>query len=122
MRVEVHRWRTVGPEPDGVRGLPFALAHIEMVVARRAPPIDGMRRLAVEEAAVLPEILARAGAAAAVQTVNERRGDAARFEDEARHARGKLLARADRGADRLVLGVAASGLGHLSIRRAPSAA
>jgi len=37
-----------------------------MVVARGAPPVDIARRLAVDEAPVLPKILARSGAAAAV--------------------------------------------------------
>ena len=70
---ELHRGRTVGPDPDRVRGFPFALAHIEMIVARRAPPVDVLRRLAGHEVAVLPEILAGAGAAAAVQAVNDGR-------------------------------------------------
>ena len=42
-RGERHRGRTVGPDPDRVRGLPFPLAHIEMIVARRAPPVDAAR-------------------------------------------------------------------------------
>ena len=83
-----------------------------MIVTRGAPPIDRVGRLAVEEAAVLPEILAGAGAAAAVQAVNQRRGDAARFENEARHPHGKLLAFADRCADCFILSVAACKLGH----------
>ena len=89
-----------------------------MIVARRAPPIDVMRWLARHEAAVLPEILARAGAAAAVQAVNDRRGDAARFQDEPRNPRGELAAFADSRQYRVVLGVAASGLGHYYPMRA----
>ena len=78
-RRERHRRRTVGPDPDGVRGLPFPLAHIEMVVARRAPPVDAARLLAGDEAAELPEVLAGAGAAAAVQAVDHGGGDLARL-------------------------------------------
>jgi hypothetical protein len=61
-RNEGHRRRTVGPEPDGVRGLPFALAHIKMVVARGAPPVDVLGRLAGGETPVLPEVLGMAAA------------------------------------------------------------
>src|SRR5512142_389649 len=95
MRVEIHRGRAVGPQPNGMRGFPLAFAHIKVVVTRRAPPIDGTRRLAIGEAPVLPEILTRAGAAAAVQAVNDGRGDAAGFQDQPRHARGELAALAD---------------------------
>ena len=35
-----HRQRAVGPKPYGVRGLPFLLTDIEMIVARASPPID----------------------------------------------------------------------------------
>jgi hypothetical protein len=42
-----------------MRGFPFLLPHVKMVVARRAPPIDPRSRLAGNKAAVLPEILAR---------------------------------------------------------------
>ena len=72
---ERHRGRAVGPEPDRVRGLPFLLAHVEMVVAGGAAPVDAARRLARDEAAELPEVLARAGAAAAVQAVDDGGGD-----------------------------------------------
>jgi hypothetical protein len=41
-----------------VRGFPFALAHKQNIVARRAAPIDAARRLAIDEAAILPEIFA----------------------------------------------------------------
>jgi len=53
-----HRRRTVRPQPHRVRGLPFLLADIEMIVARRAPPVDVLRGLAGHEAAVLPETFA----------------------------------------------------------------
>src|ERR1700743_832061 len=52
-----HRWGAVGPEPDRMRRLPFALAHIEMIVARRSSPIDILRGLAGIETAVLPKAL-----------------------------------------------------------------
>src|SRR5438270_6341916 len=69
-----------------MRRLPFLLAHIEGAAARGAPPVDAAGRFAGHEAAVLPELLAGAGPPAAVQPVNDRRGNAARLENEARHA------------------------------------
>ena len=74
--------RTVGPQPHGVGGLPFLLADIEMIVARRAAPVDVLRRLAGDEAAILPEALAGAGAAPAMQAMDDVGGDAAGFEHE----------------------------------------
>ena len=53
-----HRGGAVDPEPDGVRRLPFALAHIEPVVAGGAAPVDALRGLAGDEGAELPEALA----------------------------------------------------------------
>ena len=50
-RGEHHRGRAVGPDPHRVRGLPFLLAHIKMIVARRAAPVDARGRLAGDEAA-----------------------------------------------------------------------
>jgi hypothetical protein len=91
-----------------------------MIVARRAPPVDIVRRLAVDETPVLPEIFSRAGAAPAMQAVNDRRGDAARFQDEPWNARGELSAFADSRPDRFVVGIAPAGLGHV-IRCALSA-
>src|SRR5712691_6592620 len=61
-----------------------------MIVARGAPPIDVLRGLARHEAAVLPEVLARSGAPAAVQTMNDRRCDTACFQDKPRHGVGEL--------------------------------
>src|SRR5213595_2613733 len=46
-------------------GLPFLLADIEMIVARRAPPVDILRWLAGDEAAILPKALAGAAPAPA---------------------------------------------------------
>ena len=51
VRRERHGGRAVGPDPDRVRGLPFLLADVEMVVAGRAAPVDAARRLARHEAA-----------------------------------------------------------------------
>ena len=53
-----------------MRGFPFLLADIEMVVARRAAPVDPRGGLARHEAAELPEILAGAGAAPSVQAMS----------------------------------------------------
>ncbi len=86
---EAHRGGPVHPEPDRVRGLPFALAHVEPVVARRAAPIDPLRRLARHEGPELPEALALAGPAPAVDAVRERGRDPPRLENEARHAPGQ---------------------------------
>src|SRR4029077_2779460 len=82
----------VGPQPDGVRSLPFLLADIEMVVARRAAPVDILRRLTRDEAAVLPETFAGAGAAAAVQAMDDVGGDAAGFKHETRQRCGERTA------------------------------
>ena len=46
LRVKHHGRRTVGPQPHGVRGLPFPLADIKMFVAGGAPPVDAARRIA----------------------------------------------------------------------------
>ena len=99
--IERHRRRAVGPQPDRMGGLPFLLAHIEMVVAGGAAPVDAAGRFAGGEPAILPEILARPGAAPSVQAMNDRRGDAARLEDQPRHGCGERATGADRSAGRL---------------------
>src|SRR5262245_35055293 len=63
-----------------------------MVVTRRAPPVDILRRLAGDEAAVLPKTLAGAGAPAAMQAVDDIGGDAAGFEHQARQRSGERAA------------------------------
>src|SRR5450755_283263 len=63
-----------------------------MVVTRRAPPVDALRRLAGNEAAVLPEAFAGAGAPAAVQAVDHVGGDAASFKHEPRQRCGERSA------------------------------
>src|SRR5262249_6055682 len=81
-----HGRRAVGPQPHRVRGLPFLLAHVEMLVAGGAPPVDAARRLARQEAAVLPEIFARPRPPAALPSVDDGGGDSARLARPARHA------------------------------------
>src|SRR5687767_9276731 len=68
-----------------MRGLPFLLAHVEMLVAGGATPVDAARRLARQETAVLPEVLSRTGPPPAVQPVDDGGGDPARLQDQARH-------------------------------------
>src|SRR6185437_7901866 len=84
--------RAVRPEPHRMRGLPFLLADIEMVVARGAAPVDALRRLAGDEAAILPETFAGAGAPPPVQAVDHIGGDAAGFKHETRQGRGERSA------------------------------
>src|SRR5262245_64997196 len=77
-----------------------------MFVAGGAPPVDAARRLARQEAAILPEILARPGPLAAVQSVDDGGGDAARLEDQARHGlreRAGFAARALRRLDLVLI-------------------
>src|SRR5262249_39699479 len=87
-----HRWRAVRPQPDRVRGFPFLFADIEMIVARRAAPVDVLRRLARDETAGLPEAFAGAGAAAGTQAVDDVGGDTAGFKHKARQRRGERSA------------------------------
>jgi len=85
------RRRTVGPQPHGVRGLPLLLADIEMIVARRAPPVDIACRLTGREAAVLPEAFARAGAPGGRAGRESRGRDATRLEHQTRQARTRAF-------------------------------
>src|SRR5215472_8797386 len=87
-----HRRRTVRPNPHSVRSFPFALAHVEMVVARGTAPINILSGFAGHEAAVLPEVLTRSGATTAVQAMNDRRRDTACLKNEPRHGVGELAA------------------------------
>src|SRR5260370_174717 len=59
-----------------------------MIVARGAAPVDARGRLTRYEAAELPEVLARAGAAAAMQAVDHGRGGAPPASISAWRARG----------------------------------
>ena len=82
-----HRRRAIEPDPDRMRGLPFALAHERAVLARRAAPVDPRRRLAGDEGAKLPEGFAWPRLASAMHAMQQRMGDLARRDDEARQAR-----------------------------------
>ncbi len=84
---ESHRGRAVEPDPDGVRGFPFALAHEGAVLARRAAPVDARRRLAGDEGAKLPERFARSRLPPPVHAVHQAVRDLPRGDDEARQAR-----------------------------------
>jgi hypothetical protein len=59
-----------------------------MIVPRRAPPIDAGSRLAGNEAAVLPKILAGSGAPATVEAVHDGGRHTPRFQDQPRHRGG----------------------------------
>ncbi len=80
----------VGPDPHRVGSLPFALAHIKMIVAGGTAPVHAGGGLAIHEAAILPEILPRAGPAAPVQTVLHVGRDAARLQHQPRHGGDQL--------------------------------
>ena len=88
-RPKRHGRRAIGPQPHRMRGFPFLFPYVEMLVARRAPPVDAARGFARQEAAVLPEILPRPGSLAAVQPVDDGGGNAARLEDETRQGFGQ---------------------------------
>ena len=85
-----------GPEPQRVRGLPFVLADHHPLGARRFVPVDALGRIAEAVGPVLPEALARPGAAAAMHAHDHGRGDALRFDQQA------AAARCDRSAARPV--------------------
>jgi hypothetical protein len=72
--------------------LPFLLADIEMIVTRRATPIDILRRLAGDEAAILPKALAGAGAATTMQAMDDVGGNAAGFEHKTGERSGERSA------------------------------
>ena len=84
-----------------MRGFPFALADVGAVVARRAPPVDADRRLAMHDGAELPERLADAGALAPVHAMHDGRRDVLGRHHQMRQAarkveRAMLLAMAGR--------------------------
>ena len=58
---ELHRGRTIEPDPDRMRGLPLALAHECSLLTRGTTPVNSRRRLAGKKRAKLPECFARAG-------------------------------------------------------------
>src|SRR5258706_12092613 len=91
--------RAVWDKPPRVLGLPFLHADIEMIVARRAPPVDILRRLAGNEAAVLPKGFSRARPPPSMQAVNDVGRDAARFKHKTRQRSGERSAFAIRTSD-----------------------
>ncbi len=91
MAFEIHGGGQVRPQPDRVRRLPLALAHVEMVGARRAPPVDLPVGVARPELAKLPEGLAGAGAAAAVNAVRDRLRDALGLDEDVGQTVGETL-------------------------------
>ena len=74
-----------------MRRFPLAFAHVEMVGARRAAPVDLAQRVARLKLAELPERLARPGAPAAVQAVRDRLRDALRVDEDFRQAVGEAV-------------------------------
>src|SRR5439155_19214485 len=120
-RCECHRGRAVGPDPHRMRGLPFQLTHVEMLVASGAAPIDAARRLTGEETPVLPEIFPGSRALPPVQPVDHGGGNLARLQYEARQRireRARLAGRTQRCLD---LGLIRSSRGgHQLIRAALS--
>ena len=93
MAAEGHRRRDVRPQPEGMRRLPFALAHVEMVGAGRAPPVDDGGGVAGLELAELPEGLAacRAGAGRGCRARPRWRRAGLRAADRADGRRGPAL-------------------------------
>ena len=61
-RVPAHAGTIGDPEIDGLRRLPFRLAHEEPVGAGALSPIDALGGIALGEGSVLPETVAAAGA------------------------------------------------------------
>ena len=86
-RTKPHRRRQIDPEPDRMRRLPFALAHVEIIGTGRAAPVDEGDRVVLIVVPELPEGLAGSGAAAAMRAVGDGLGDALRLDQERRHAR-----------------------------------
>src|SRR5690606_29804515 len=82
------RRRAVGPEPDRVGGLPFAVTDIDMVVASGAAPVYPGYRLTFHIGAELPEVLADAATAAAVPASGDVVDDATGFNQQVRQQRG----------------------------------
>src|SRR5262249_13872027 len=79
--------------------LPFLLAHIEVIVASRSPPIYARRGLTGNKAAILPEILARPGSPATMQAMHHSGSHPTRVQDQPRHGGGQRPAGAHRGSD-----------------------
>ena len=90
-----HGRRGVGPQPDRMGGFPFAVAHIGVVVARRAAPVDA-RGIAFDIGPELPEILADAALAAAMPAGDHGVDDAARLDQQVGHKRSPQPATGER--------------------------
>ena len=71
---EAHRGRAVDPHHDALRDLPFALAHELRVAPGRAAPVHVPPLVTGLQRAVLPEIVAHPGPAAAVLAQQHRAG------------------------------------------------
>src|SRR5512136_411608 len=74
-----------------MRCFPFALAHEEVVRARRAPPVDAGLRIVVVEMPKLPKGLARSGAPAPMGAMGHGVGDPLRLDQQRRHARSQTM-------------------------------
>src|SRR5262249_32639194 len=83
-RTELHGSRTVEPNPDRMRRLPFPLAHESALFTRRAAPVHSRRRLAGKERPELPKGFARTRTPPAMNAVPHRLGHATGRDDEAR--------------------------------------
>ena len=94
-----HGRRGVGPQPHRMGGFPFAVAHIGVVVAGRAAPVDA-RGIAFDIGPELPEILADAALAAAMPAGDHGVDDAARLDQQVGHQRGPQPATGERVARR----------------------
>ena len=87
LRGKPHGSRAVDPNVNGMRGFPFALAHIKaFVILGRAAPIDAVCRLARGEGAKLPEGFACARAPAAMHAMHDARRNFFRTCTKARKA------------------------------------
>ncbi len=73
-----------------VRRLPFALAHIDAIVARGAAPINALHGLAEGERAELPKRLADSGTPSPVHSVHDACGELLGRGDEAWQAPGEV--------------------------------
>ncbi len=91
MGAEGHGQRLIDPHPGGVGGFPLTLAHIEMVGARRAAPVDRIGSIAAFEMAKLPEGLARPAPPASMDAMRDSVGNPAGGDEKRRHARGQRM-------------------------------
>src|ERR1700760_1092990 len=83
---------TIRPRSTLLCRPPFLFTDIEMIVARRAAPVDALGRFAGVEAAVLPETFSGAGAPSSMQAVDDVGSDMARFKYKTRQRGGERSA------------------------------